>query len=123
MVGRDIFESKPPNVVKDIKTCKLAYYEPASEIEGVISDMYFSLATIPETSQPVLHVHIVFRKIYEDHREKYSGNKSRGCLNCKRRDDWLINHTNKARLVALRKNQSFRHFATSVLDGGGKYEK
>lgn len=41
-----IHQNQLPNTVKDVHSCKLAYFTPASDLFGIIADLQASLAAI-----------------------------------------------------------------------------
>lgn len=45
-----ILENKLLNAVKDVKNCQLAYHKPTDAVQGVVSDLYASLATLKTRS-------------------------------------------------------------------------
>lgn len=116
---KEVFlKNKLLNAVKDINACKLAYYKPAEDLEGVIADLHSSLAAVPQAVTPVLDANFVDRKFRGDRRGRSSGSgvNARTCFVCKRKGCWSTNHTNEERLAALRKSKSFRQFLTIVFN-------
>lgn len=111
------------DAVKDIEACKLAYYKPADEFEGVIYDLYSSLAAVPHTPKPFLDAHFVDRKFRGDRRGRGSGINPRICFVCKRKGCWSTNHTNEARLAVLKKKKFARQFLTSIVEEEEESEK
>lgn len=113
---KEVFlKNKLLNAVKDIEACKLAYYKPADDLEGVIADLHSSLAAMPHATKPVLDAHFVDRKFRGDRRSRDRGINHRTCFVCKRKRCWSTDHTNEERLAALKKNKSFRRFMTSIV--------
>jgi len=100
------------NAVKDVESCKLAYFKPAKTISGLISDLHASLAAALPPVRPGSSA------LYIDRKYKYnrSRNKPRTCYVCKREGFWSSNHPTAERLKVLRQKKSFRQFMTSVQD-------
>lgn len=94
------------NAVTDIESCKLAYYSPATDLEGVIADLLSSLEAIPAVKKPILEAHFVDIRFRGDCNSHDTNNKSVSCFVCKRKGCLSTNHSKEKRTVALKIKRS-----------------
>lgn len=123
-----ILRNKILNGVKDVDACRLAYHKPAETVQGVISDLHASLATM-DTQNRVLGTqlqpaaHFVDRRVVrgnsnrQGHEEKATKvSHGKKCFVCGRPGCWSSNHPPKERLQAYRKNKSIRQYFATLRD-------
>lgn len=113
-----ILKNKLLNAVKDVKDCQLAYHKPADTVQGVISDLHASLATLKtrgtEATAFEPSANFVDRRLVRNKPSKPpSTSSSKKCFVCGRPGCWSTNHSPKERLRSYRKNKSIRQFIAS----------
>lgn len=110
-----ILRNKLLNSVRDVEACRLAYHKPADTVQGVISDLHASLATL-KIENPAPSAHFVDRQYFRTNgdRRKGGSNRQKKCFVCKRPGCWSTNHSSKERLKAYRQSKSLRQFVTSL---------
>lgn len=105
-----ILKNKLLNSVKKVEACRLAYQKPAETLQGIISDLHASVATVrtSDLSDPVVH--------YTDrhYHRRHQGKKGKFCLVCKKQGCWSTNHSTSERLAALKKHKQIRQFLTEI---------
>ena len=120
----EIFKNKLLNAVKDVESCRFAYFKPADTVEGLISDLHSSLAVEPSSkSSPAVDAHFIDRRFKGQRGRtpdgKGSHRKDLSCLVCHKKGCWSTNHSKEERIAALRKNRQVRQFLTTVSDSEG----
>lgn len=106
-----IIRNKLLNSVKDVESCKLAYFKPAPTLGGVISDLYASVATMKKAERSLFDAHFVERRY---HRPFDKRRKKKACFVCKKEGCWSTNHTKEERMASLRKSTALRGFFTQM---------
>lgn len=101
------------NAVKDVESCKRAYFKPASDLPGIIADLHASLAATLSRREPNPQEVFIGRK-FEGNRRVRS---SKICFFCKKEGRWSAMHTPSEQMNALKQNKTFRSFLTSIMDG------
>lgn len=98
------------NSVKEVEARRLAYQKPAETLQGIVSDLHASVATVRTTdlSDPVAlytgrHYH-----------RRNQGKKGKFCLDCKKQGCWSTNHSTSERLAALKKHKKIRQFLAEI---------
>ena len=117
----EIFKNKLLNAVKDVESCRFAYFKPADTVEGLISDLHSSLAIEPSSiTSPDVDAHFIDRRFKGQRGRipnyKGSNRQDLSCIVCHKKGCWSTNHSKKERIDALRKNRQVRQFLTTVSD-------
>lgn len=113
--SEEILKNRLLNSVKDIEACQLAYYKPASTLQGVISDIHASLAITSIKIQDGADSFFVDRTFHTRNQKKHNHKlKDQVCFVCKRRGCWSPNHRTTERIKALRKDKVARQFIASI---------
>jgi len=118
-----IMKTKLLTACEGIEETRLARQKVATDVEGVISDLFTSIATYSKPSsssmdstQAMLTALFTERRKYRRENSKKYGKKT--CRVCKKEGCWSTNHTAQERIAAFKKNKRFRAYLTGLISDG-----
>ena len=100
-----IYRNKLLNAVSMIDCCRLACQKPSLLVEGVIADLFSSIATHNRSTDGGSITEMLVDRKY--HKNRIAEKK---CFVCHKRGCWSSNHSELERLTALKKNSCVRQF-------------